>query len=82
MRGHASESDADIVATAAQIVALLGEVEPVIVEKLLAAHATLAELTEAVSALEDEDAFGEQRVSTPRAAEMRGILEELVLADV
>lgn len=70
-------------ATAAEILELLGELEPLTLEKLLATGATFDEVAEAVSAIEDEDAFGEVHhgPSTPREAEVRAILEELVFED-
>jgi tRNA(Ser,Leu) C12 N-acetylase TAN1 len=78
--GLAARSRMDRPATASEIVALLGELEPLTLEKLLATGATLGEVTEAVSAIEDEDASGEvhHAPSTPQEAEVRAILEELV----
>lgn len=67
-------------ATATEIFALLGEVEPVTLDKLLATRATISEVAAAVSAIEDEDAFADthHEPSSPREAEVRAILEELV----
>jgi hypothetical protein len=80
----AARSRADRPATAADIVALLGELEPLAIDRLLATGATSAEVAEAVSAIEDEDAFGEihHEPSSPREAEVRAILEELVFETV
>lgn len=82
-RALAARARTDDRATASEIVALLGELEPLTLEKLLATGATLGEIAEAVSAIEDEDAFGEvhHTPSTPREAEVRAILEELVFED-
>lgn len=70
-------------ATASEIVALLGELEPLTLDKLLATGATLGEIAEAVSAIEDEGGFDEihHAPSTPREAEVRAILQELVFED-
>ncbi|HEU4727841.1 MAG TPA: THUMP domain-containing protein, partial [Kofleriaceae bacterium] len=70
-------------ASASEIVDLLGELEPLTLEKLLATGATIGEVAEAVSAIEDEDAFGEihHAPSTPREAEVRAILEDLLFED-
>lgn len=67
-------------ATASEISELLGELEPLTLEKLLATHATVDEVAEAVSAIEDEDGFGEVHHAppTPREAEVRAILEDLM----
>ena len=67
-------------ATAADLIDLLGELDPIALDKLLATGATVDEVAEAATALEDEDAFGERHhePSSPRAAEVRAILEELV----
>jgi len=76
----AARSGTDHPATASEIVELLGELEPLTLEKLVATGATLDEVAEAVSAIEDEDAFGETHhpPSTAREAEVRAILEDLV----
>lgn len=81
---HAVHSRTEHAATASEIVELLGEVEPLTLEKLLATRATIDEVAEAVSAIEDEDAFGEihHAPSTPREAEVRAILEDLVFENV
>jgi hypothetical protein len=70
-------------ASASEIVDLLGELEPLTLEKLVATGATIDEVAEAISAIEDEDAFGEvhHAPSTPREAEVRAILEDLVFED-
>ncbi len=67
-------------ASATEIVDLLGDVEPLTLEKLLATGATIGEVAEAVSAIEDEDSFGEvhHAPSTAREAAVRAILEDLM----
>ena len=67
-------------ATASEIIGILGEVESLTLEKLLATGASVDEIGNAVAAIEDEDSFGEERhsPSTAREAEVRAILEELV----
>ncbi len=61
----------------------MGELEPLAIEQLLVTGATLDEVTAAVAAIEDEDTFGESRHEPPsaREAEVRAILEQLVLED-
>ncbi len=70
-------------ATEAQILELLGELEPLTLEQLVATGATIDEITEAVAAIEDEEAFGEEHHAprTPREAEVRAILEDLMFED-
>lgn len=80
-RAHAARTPADHPATAAEVVELLGEVEPLTVQQLLETGATFGEIAEAVSAIQDEDSpFGEvhRAPSTPGAAAVRAILEALV----
>ncbi len=70
-------------ATASQLVELLGELEPLTIDRLLRTGATLDEVAAAASAIEEEDAFGEvhRDPSSPREAEVRAILLELVFED-
>ena len=79
----ATRSRTDHPASASEILDLLGELAPLTLEKLLATRATIGEVAEAVSAIEDEDAFGEvhHAPSTSREAEVRAILEELLFED-
>jgi tRNA(Ser,Leu) C12 N-acetylase TAN1 len=67
-------------ASAVEIVGLLGHVEPLTLDQLLATGATLDEIAHAVSAIEDEQAVGEEHhaPSTAREAEVRAILEDLM----
>jgi hypothetical protein len=71
-------------ATASDVSRLLGEVDPLILERILSTGATPDEIGEAVRVVEDEHGFGEQphMPSSPRVAEVRAVLEELaVLGD-
>jgi hypothetical protein len=66
---------------AEQLTSLLGEVDPTAVARLLAIGASYDEVAEALSSIEDEDAYGELHhlPSSPKVAEARAVLEELVL---
>lgn len=70
-------------ASAADLVNLLGELEPLTIERLLATGASLDEVIAATLAIEDEQGFGETHhgPSSTREAEVRAILEELVFED-
>ncbi len=67
-------------ASTGEIVDLLGAVEPLTLDRLLATGATIGEIAEAVGAIEDEQAFGEvhHSPSTQRVAEVQAILEDLM----
>jgi hypothetical protein len=67
--------------TALEVNSLLGEVDPLVVERILEVGATFDEFAEALSAAEDEAAYGEvpHVPSSPRVLEVRHILDELVL---
>lgn len=71
-------------ATASEIIGVLGEVESLTLEKLLATGASVDEIGNAIAAIEDEDSFGEERhaPSSQREAEVRAILEELVFDSI
>jgi len=79
----AARSRTDLPASAAEILELLGELEPLTLEQLVATGATIDEVAAAVSAIEDEEAFGELHhlPSTSREAEVRAILEDLLFED-
>jgi len=65
--------------TAAELEDLLGDVNPLMIERILATQATTAEVAEALADAEDERRFGERRVpASARVAEVREILEELL----
>lgn len=67
-------------ATHAQIVELLGDVDELYVKRLEDTGASLDEIGEALGDLEDEDRLGEppRMATSPRVAEVRTILEELL----
>jgi hypothetical protein len=71
-------------ATSDEVAALLGELDPFIMERILAVGASVDEIDEARRATEDELAFGEEPhvPSSPRVAEVRAILDEVVVDDV
>lgn len=61
-----------------QIVELLGDVDPLFVNRIEGTGASFDEISEALGQLED-DQFGAERraAATPRVAEVRAILEEV-----
>lgn len=63
-----------------EVRALIGELDELIIERVVATGATASEIAEAVDGLEDERRFGERtRVpSSPQVTEVRAILLELV----
>jgi len=66
-------------ASHAQIVELLGDVDELFVKRLEDTGASLDEISEALGDLEDEDlGQGRRPVTSPRVAEARAILEELL----
>lgn len=71
-------------ATAANVTELLGEIDPITMDRLLATGASADEIAEAVDEVQDEDAFGEEprQPSSPRVAQVRAILEEHVIEDL
>lgn len=66
-------------ATADQVAGLLGEVDAITMERILAIGASLAEVHEALEIAQDEQGFGDERhpPSTPRVAEVRAVIDEL-----
>ena len=65
--------------TAAELEDLLGDVNPLMIERIVATQATAAEVAEALADAEDERRFQERRVAaSPRVAEVREILEEIL----
>jgi hypothetical protein len=70
-------------ATAADVNRALGDVDPLIVERIIQTGATAAEVAEALRESLDEHDFAEEshEPSSPRVAEVRAVLDELVLAD-
>jgi len=71
-------------ATATNVTELLGEIDPITMERLLATGASPDEIAEAVDEVQDEGGFGETHrpPSTPRVAQVRAILEEHVFEDL
>lgn len=65
------------------IVNLIGDVDELLVERLVATGASIDEISEAWGELQDESRSAEDRVPaiSPRVAEVRSILEE-VLEDI
>lgn len=80
---RARHGRSDVTATAADLRGLLGELPPRALRQLLATGATVGEVAEAMSALEDEDACGEihHGPSSAREAAVRAILEALLFED-
>jgi hypothetical protein len=66
-------------ASASDIQRLLGDVDPMIVARILATDASEDEIGEALGEVEDEAGFGEapHEPSSPRVAEVRAILDEM-----
>lgn len=65
--------------TANELEDLLGDVNPMIIERIIATQATAAEVAEALADAEDERRFQERRAPTsPRVAEVREIIDELL----
>jgi len=65
--------------TAAELEDLLGDVNPMMIERIVATQATAAEVAEALADAEDERRFQERRAPvSPRVAEVREIIEEIL----
>ena len=61
---------------------ILGDIDPFTIQRIVQTGASLDEITEARSELEDERRCGEHREpSNPRVIEVREILEELIDED-
>lgn len=67
-------------ATHAQIVELLGDVDDLFVKRIEDTGASLDEIGEALDEVQSEDVLGEpsHTASSPRVAQVRAILEELM----
>jgi hypothetical protein len=65
-------------ATASDVNELLGEVDPLILERILATGATPEEIGEALLVVEQEHGFGEEphEPSSPRVTEVRALLNQ------
>jgi hypothetical protein len=70
-------------ATESDISRMLGEVDPLIVERLLETNASAEEIDEALREAEDERGLGElsRAPSSPRVAQVRAVLDDTGLLD-
>ena len=70
-------------ATATDVNRLLGDVDPLVLDRILATGASPEEIGEALLVVEEERGFGEEphTPSTPRVAEVRAVLDELSVLD-
>ena len=70
-------------ATANDVSQLLGDIDPIVLERILAIGATSDEIAEALLVVEQERGFGEQRhvPSTPKVVEVRAVLDECAVLD-
>jgi hypothetical protein len=69
-------------ATAGELEALLGDIDPFAIERILDTHATIDEAAEALADLEDERRLGERhQPSSARVAQVREILEDALDED-
>jgi hypothetical protein len=69
-------------ATSAELEELIGEADPLIIERILETGATTGEVAEALADLEEERQGTERRaVTSPRVATVREILDELLDED-
>lgn len=68
-------------ATSVEIIHLIGEVDPIVIDHILETRASFAEIAEALASIEDEEAYGDLRhlPSSPRVAEVRALLEDVLL---
>jgi len=63
--------------TVKQLEGLLGEIDPLILHRIVATHASLAEVTEALAEVEDERESGRHRLPTSeRVAQVCEILTD------
>jgi hypothetical protein len=70
-------------ATANDVSRLLGEVDPLVLERILTTGASADEIAEALTVAEDERGFGEEphEPSTPKVAEVRALIDEMAVLD-
>jgi hypothetical protein len=70
-------------ASANDVSRLLGDVDPLAIERIIATGATSDEIVEAFRATQDEYGFGEEshEPSSPAVAEVRAVLDELAILD-
>ena len=77
---RAFASAASAPASATDVSRLLGDVDPIVVERIVGTGASLDEIGEALREEIDEISFDESHVpSSPRVTEVRRLIEELVL---
>lgn len=71
-------------ATAADVSRMLGDVDPLIVERILSTGASVDEIDEALREAEDEGGFGEEHhvASSPRVLAVRAVLDELAQVEL
>lgn len=62
---------------------MLGDVDPLVVERILATGASADEIDEALRAVEEERGFGEEphEPSSPAVAEVRAVLQQMAVLD-
>lgn len=72
-----------IPATSNDVARVLGDIDPVIVERIVLTGASAEEIAEAVRELEDERGFGETHHlgSSTRVSEVRAILDDFYVLD-
>lgn len=72
-----------IPATASDVHRLLGDLDPVVLERLLEIGASPDEIGAALCSVEDEHGFGEERraSSSSKIDEVRALLDELAILD-
>ena len=70
-------------ATARDVSRLLGDIDPIVLERILATGATPDEINEALRSVEEERGFGEEphQPSSPKVAEIRAIMYETAVLD-
>jgi hypothetical protein len=70
-------------ASASDVTRLLGDVDPLIVERILETGASPSEIDEALQESLEDSGFGEEshQPSSQRVAEVRAVLDELVLPE-
>lgn len=70
-------------ATASDVNRLIGDADPLVIERILATGASVDELDEALREAEDERGFGEETraASSPRVTEVRAVLMELAVLE-
>jgi len=68
--------------TSQQLEGLLGEIDPLIIDRIVDTHASLADVTEALAEVEEERESGRRRLPTSeRVAAVRDILTDVLEGD-